>query len=47
MAEKILYNLQKTIVDSAISTAAGLEEGGDSYPGAYQALPYYKSQLPE
>src|SRR5918993_5783087 len=27
MAEKILYNLQQTIVDSAISTAAGLEEG--------------------
>jgi hypothetical protein len=27
MAERILYNLQKTIVDSTISTAAGLEEG--------------------
>jgi hypothetical protein len=26
MAEKILYNLQKGIVDSTISTAAGLEK---------------------
>jgi hypothetical protein len=46
-AEKILCNLQKVIVDSTISSAAGLEEG-DSYPAAYQALPYYESpsQLP-
>jgi hypothetical protein len=44
MAEKILYNLQKSIVDSTISTAAGLEEE-DSYPAAYQALPYYNSPL--
>jgi hypothetical protein len=43
-AEKILCNLQKIIVDSAISTAAGLEEGS-SYPAAYQALPYYNSPL--
>jgi hypothetical protein len=27
VAEKILYNLQKGIVDSTISTAAGLEDG--------------------
>jgi hypothetical protein len=48
VAEKILYNLRKNIVDSSISTAAGLEEGS-SYPAAYQALPYYNlsSQLPE
>jgi hypothetical protein len=39
MAERILNNLQKCIVDSAISGAAGLEEGGDSYPTADQALP--------
>jgi hypothetical protein len=44
MAEKILCNLQKIIVDSTISTAAGLEEG-DSYPAAHQALPYYNSPL--
>ena len=42
MAERILHNLQKGIVDSTISTAAGLEEGS-SYPAAYQALPYYES----
>ena len=42
MAEKILYNLRKTIVDSVMSTAARLEEGS-SYPAAYQALPYYNS----
>jgi hypothetical protein len=42
MAEKILSNLQKSIVDSTISTAAGLEDGS-SYPAAYQALPYYES----
>jgi hypothetical protein len=41
MAEKILYNLQKSIVDSTISSAAGLEEGS-SYPTTYQALPYYQ-----
>ena len=42
-AERILYNLQKCMVDSTISTAAGLEGGGDSCPTAYQALPYYES----
>jgi hypothetical protein len=42
MGERILYNLQKSIVDSAISTAAGLEKR-DSYSAAYQALPYYES----
>jgi hypothetical protein len=44
MAGKILNNLQKGMVDSTMSTAAGLEEGS-----SYQALPYYNSpsQLPE
>jgi len=47
MAEKILYNLQKNIVDSTISTAAGLEKES-SYSAARWALPYYgsSSQLP-
>jgi hypothetical protein len=46
MAEKILCNLQKSMVDSTISTTAGLEEGS-SYDAAYQALPYHNcpSQL--
>jgi len=39
IAERILYNLQKGIVDSTISTAAGLENGG-SYSVSYQALPH-------
>jgi hypothetical protein len=42
MAERILYNLQKGIVDSTISTAAGLEKGS-SYSAPYQALLYYQS----
>ena len=42
MSERILFNLQKNIVDSTISTAAELEEGS-SYSASYQALPYYKS----
>jgi hypothetical protein len=42
MAEKILHNLQKGIVDSTISTAAGLDKGS-SYSATYQALPYYQS----
>jgi len=42
MAERILCNLQKVMVDSTISTGSGLEEGS-SYPGAYRALPYYES----
>ena len=42
MAERILYNLQKGIVDSTIATAAGLEEGS-SHPAVYRALPYYES----
>jgi hypothetical protein len=41
MAERILHNLQKGIVDSTISTAAGLEKGS-SYTPAHQALPYYQ-----
>ena len=39
MAEKILHNLQKGIVDSTISTAAGLEKGS----GTHEALPYYET----
>jgi len=50
MAEMILKNLQKDIVDSAISIAAGLEKGSPysvtpqtfPYPN-HQALPYYQS----
>jgi transposase-like protein len=42
VARKILSNLQKSIVDSTISIAAGLEER-NSYPVAYQILPYYES----
>ena len=42
LAGKILYNLQKAMVDSTISSAAGLEKG-DSYSAAYQALPYSES----
>jgi hypothetical protein len=40
MAERVLNNLQKGIVDSTISIAAGLEDGS-SYSAPYQALPYY------
>jgi hypothetical protein len=40
MAERVLNNLQKGIVDNIISTAAGLEKGS-SYSAPYQALPYY------
>ena len=43
MAERILYNLQKGIVGSTMSTVAGLEEAS-SYPAAHRALPYYESQ---
>jgi hypothetical protein len=39
MVERILNNFQKGIVDSIISTAAGLEKGS-SYSATYQALPY-------
>jgi hypothetical protein len=42
MAGKIHCNLQKAMVDSTISTAAGLDEG-NSYPAARRALPYYES----
>jgi hypothetical protein len=47
MAEKVLGNLQKGIVDNTISTAARLEKGS-SYSATYQALPYYQppSHLP-
>jgi hypothetical protein len=47
VAVRIFYNLQKDIVDSTISTAAGLEKES-SYPAARRALPYYESssQLP-
>lgn len=46
-AEKILYNLQKSMVDSTISKTAGLEEGS-SYP-AEQDLTFYDSpsRLPD
>jgi hypothetical protein len=39
MAERILYNLQKCMVDSIISTDAGLDKGSPNH----QALPYYES----
>ena len=42
MAERVLNNLQKGIVDNIISTAAGLEKGS-SYSATYEALPYYES----
>lgn len=42
VAEKIFCNLQKNIVDSTISTAAGLEEVR-SYSITHQALPYSNS----
>jgi hypothetical protein len=42
MAEKILSNLQKSIVDTTISTAAKVERGSP-YPVTNQALPYYES----
>jgi hypothetical protein len=41
VAEKMLHNLQKGLVESTISTAAGLEEGSP-YPSA-RALTYYES----
>jgi hypothetical protein len=40
-AERLLVNLQRGIVDSTISTTAGLEDGS-SYRDAYQALPYHE-----
>jgi hypothetical protein len=48
IAERVLNNLQKDIVDSAISIAAGLEKGS-SYSAPYQVLPYYEfpSHLPK
>src|SRR5215211_4874732 len=42
MADRVLNNLQKGVVDSTMSTAAGLEEG-DSYSATPQALPCYES----
>jgi hypothetical protein len=42
MAEKILYNLQKGLVDSTIATAAGLEKDG-SFPTTDPALPNHES----
>jgi hypothetical protein len=42
MAKRVLNNLQKGIVDSTISVAAGLEKGG-SYSAIHQAMPYYES----
>jgi hypothetical protein len=42
MAEKILYNLQKGIVDSTIATAAGLEKDS-SFPTTDPALPSHES----
>jgi hypothetical protein len=44
MAENILHNLQKNIVDSTVSTVAGLEEAS-SYPKSYQVSPYNESSL--
>jgi hypothetical protein len=44
MAENILHNLQKNIVDSTVSTVAGLEETS-SYPTSYQVSPYNESSL--
>jgi hypothetical protein len=40
MAERVLDNLQKGIVDSTMSTAAGLEKDS-SYPATYQTFPYH------
>jgi hypothetical protein len=49
VAERVLNNLQKGIVDNTISIAAGLEKRS-AYPGNqalpypnHQALPYYQS----
>jgi hypothetical protein len=42
MAEKVLNNFQKVIVDSIISIAVGLENGS-SYSATYRALPHYQS----
>jgi hypothetical protein len=42
MADRVLGNLQKGIIDSTISTAAGLEKGS-SCSSIRQALPYYQS----
>jgi hypothetical protein len=42
MAEKILYNLQKGLVDSTIATAAGLEKDS-SFPTTDPALPNHQS----
>jgi hypothetical protein len=39
MAEKVLNNLQKGIVDSTISTAAGMEIGESLFPTTHPALP--------
>jgi hypothetical protein len=41
MAERVLNNLQKGIVDSTISTAAGLEKES-SYSATYRAPQYYQ-----
>ena len=43
MAERVLNNLQKGIVDSTISTAAGLEKGS-SYSAPHQAFPHPNHQ---
>jgi hypothetical protein len=42
MAENILYNLQKGIVDSTIATAAGLEKDS-SFPTTDPTLPNHQS----
>jgi hypothetical protein len=41
IAERILKNLQKCIVDSTVSTAAGLEKGS-SFLTTHPALPNYR-----
>jgi hypothetical protein len=43
MAERVLNNLQKCVVDNIISTAAGLEKDSSYSATTYQALPYYES----
>jgi len=43
MAERVLNNLQKGIVDNTISTAAGLEKDSSCSATTYQALPYHES----
>ena len=43
MSERILFNLQKNIVDSTHTQQLPELEEGSSYSAAFQALPSYKS----